>query len=195
MIYHLQGILFIKYFFLFDHLFFHTIRNILSCCCLLMIFSSDIICIFLCTETASTVSFSLCCSQVERECGVQPLFCFSSDLEGSEWEKNSLRSRKGQEFFFCQGKEKFSGQVQGWLTCTQLVNFVPFCICLVCESFRYIFWQGKESNKQGVLPREIKFLLKAKLDSFPNFEHLTEEGRPVGGGRGGGGSDPVSHLL
>ena len=40
---------------------------------------------------------------------------------------------------FCQGKEKFSGQVQGWLTCIQLVNFIPFCICLVSESFRYIF--------------------------------------------------------
>ena len=84
---------------------------------------------------------------------------------------------------FCQGKEKFSGQVQGWLTCIQLVNFIPFCICLVCESFRHIFWQEKESNKQGVLPREIKSLLKTKLDSFPNFEHLTEEGRPVGGGK------------
>ena len=43
---HLQGILFIKYFFLFDHLFFHSIRKLLSCCCLLMIFSSDIICCF-----------------------------------------------------------------------------------------------------------------------------------------------------
>ena len=63
---------------------------------------------FLCTETASTVSFSLCRSQVERECGVQPLFCFSSDLEGSEWEKNSLRSRKGQKIqFFVRGKKNF----------------------------------------------------------------------------------------
>ena len=66
------------------------------------------VCIFLCTETASTVSFSLCHSQVERECGVQPLFCFSSDLEGSEWEKNSLRSRKGQKIhFFVRGKKNF----------------------------------------------------------------------------------------
>ena len=43
---HLQGILFIKYFFPFDHLFFHSIRKLLSCCCLLMIFYSDIICCF-----------------------------------------------------------------------------------------------------------------------------------------------------
>ena len=141
------------------------------------------VCIFLCTETASTVSFSLCCSQVERECGVQPLFCFSSDLEGSMGEKLFKVKEGSKNSIFCQGKVKFSGQVQGWLTCIQLVNFIQFCICLVSQSFRHIFWQEKESNKQGVLPREIKSLLKTKLDSFPNFEHLTEEGRPVGGGK------------
>ena len=49
---------------------------------------------------------------------------------------------------------------------------------------------------EGFLPKEIKFLLKTKPDSFSNFKHpVTEEGRPVGGGRGGGGPDPVSHLL
>ena len=39
---------------------------------------------------------------------------------------------------------------------------------------------------EGFLPKEIKFLLKTKPDSFSNFKHpVTEEGRPVGGGRGG----------
>ena len=46
------------------------------------------------------------------------------------------------------------------------------------------FDREKKATNRGVLPREIKFLLKAKLDSFPNFEHLTEEGRPVGDGKG-----------
>ena len=141
------------------------------------------VCIFLCTETASTVSFSLCCSQVERECGVQPLFCLSSDLEGSMKEKLFKVKEGSKNSIFCQAKVKFSGQVQGWLICTKLVNFILFCICLVWESFRYNFWQGKKSNRRGVLHREIQFLLKIKLDSFPNFEHLTEEGRPVGVGK------------
>ena len=65
------------------------------------------VCIFLCTETASTVSFSLCCSQVERECGVQPLFCFSSDMEGSMEEKLfKVKEGRVKKFHFLSGESK-----------------------------------------------------------------------------------------
>ena len=107
------------------------------------------VCIFLCTETASTVSFSLCCSQVERECGVQPLFCFSSDMEGSMEEKLFKVKEGSKNSIFCQGKVKFSGQAQGQLTCIQLVNFILFCICLVCQSFRFFFLTGKRKEQRG----------------------------------------------
>ena len=50
------------------------------------------------------------------------------------------------------------------------------------EFYTY-FLAGKRKQQIGGFASRDQSLLKTKLDGFPNFEHLTEEGRPVGGGK------------
>ena len=63
-------------------------------------------------------------------------------------------------------------------------QFHTFLYLLGLLEFYTYFLAGKRKQQiGGFASRDQISSKKTKIDSFPNFEHLTEEGRSVGGGK------------
>ena len=96
-----------------------------------------------------------------------------------------LQVKGGSKKVFVRGESEIFWTITGMVK--NLYNWsisYLFVIYWLVRVLDISFNREKEVINEGFLPKEIKFLLKTKPDSFPNFKHpVTEEGRPVGGGK------------